>query len=215
MSSAKIVAKIKQKNHYRTYVAGPCACWHCSTSTPKGSCENDWEYDKKTCCFTCPKQPKCSRLDPSTCPNIAGGAQAAWDDSPTVACTYNVDGFTALADIVEYKETWGTDDNYNKIIMPEFCALTSEECPNDELVCTNLTSTGEAGKLCQEWQKSTNGSVTPSDNGDQKTFWDKYKWWMIGAAGAFFLLLIIYGALISSAKKNGSNVVTSNGSNKK
>lgn len=137
-----------------------CKCGHCPAFTRERSCDTDWKYGEETCCGgLCRNQPKCSRLDPSICPNIAGGAVTeSWDVAPQVKCTYNLDNFTTLKDVEEWTDNFGENAAYTEDIMPFFCTQQSDKCPIDPMTgkpmerCSNMIAVDDTGSLCRQWE---------------------------------------------------------------
>jgi hypothetical protein len=85
MSDNAVFGITNQQNSYKTYVptchncAGggndrgcKCTAGWCSVSTSWDDCRQtnnlqDWFFDEKNCCSTCPYQPQCSKPDPNAC----------------------------------------------------------------------------------------------------------------------------------------------------
>ena len=152
----------RQTNVYQPYNPGEsvCKCWHCSESTKQRSCDDgDWRYGWNACCFGCKEQPKCSRLDPSVCPDIAGGAVTeSWDSAPQVKCTYELDKFTTAEDIKGWTNNFGENATYTEDIMPFVCTQQSDKCPIDPMTgnpmerCSNMIAVDDTGSLCRQWE---------------------------------------------------------------
>jgi hypothetical protein len=203
MSDTSITAITTQTDHYRTYQAGDCS----TVGKPVVSCGEDW-FIRKVSCTWGSDQHRCSRLDPATCPDTAGGAIARWDGSPQVSCTYRVSGFTTPADVNVYKLKWGEDSNYNRVIMPAFCALPSQDCQDNSGSCTNLQDTGEAGTLCQEWASKTgNIPLIRLDPPAGPSFWVANKWVVVGVAVAILVIVIIFTVVSSTSRKSTSKII--------
>nr|QBK90553.1 MAG: entry-fusion-complex G9/A16 [Pithovirus LCPAC104] len=141
-----------------------------------------WQYGKFCCGPGCIAGilPKCSNLNPTICPNIAGGANSTFlnDDgninpmlessvSPNtignVRCNYKLTEFKLVTDVQGWINKFGSgdptdiNDPLNKKILPFFCSQSSRNCVIDPTTgkpmpkCTNLRNTGEAGRICRNW----------------------------------------------------------------
>lgn len=164
-----VTAVVTQTVPYQTYVHGDCDCGKCSAfSTQYSTCDNnDWRYGTASCCFTCPKQPQCSAINPAVCPTLTGGTTSvAWTQADNnnaagaqVSCNYNASNFTT-SDVVAWSNAInaGTFDNttdanaqYDSIIMPTFCQQQTNTCPTGSTVCSRFVSTGADGNACRVW----------------------------------------------------------------
>lgn len=158
---------VTQDSIHNSYISGPClASYHgCTLPCHK----DDWSYDSLTCAGGLrSSQYKCSKVDPSLCPKINGHtAHAKFDTPPRVKCSYPLNIFNNTKSIKKWKNTWGTDDSYNNMILPNFCRKTSNKCPINPITskpfekCTLFTATDESGNICRDW---ANNNPTVSDN---------------------------------------------------
>lgn len=152
----------------------------CTAFTKQATCDNDlWQFGQRSCLFSCPKQPKCSKVCSSTCPNIAGGAVTSRFQNqppepykpPKVICNYDVSKFTSLSDVEEWISVFGKNTGYNNQIMPFFCTQQSTNCPIDPATsapmakCSNFVDLGSAGQLCQTWFKEHPNNADAAMNG--------------------------------------------------
>lgn len=162
MNGSDIVnLKITQIDPHNTYEPGLCQIG-CNLKTPIAKCSpDDWTVRMRNCGATCPKQPICSKADPSVCPNFnnQGANNVSFDGPPNLSCSYDVSQFKNTDDIIRWTVIMGKDEQYNNKIMPEFCSTkTSEGCPRNEqgiipTTCSILRANSQGGKLCQEWAK--------------------------------------------------------------
>lgn len=164
-----ISTRLIQKDLHEDYSVGTCnesSCRKngnnvCDWNIYSGGIEvKDWEYGTENCLNECIDTVLCSKLDTDICPYIQGENDSSWDSikgAPNVVCKYPLDVFETLEDIEVYVNKWGKDDNYNKNIMPFFCAKTVSTCPenldkNRFKSCSRIVSNGIDGDICREWK---------------------------------------------------------------
>ena len=129
-------------------VKGSIKQTHCNESP-------DWLSCSKTRCGTasnptswigidmCDKMQllKCCNLELSVCPNLANRRPVAIELQDQagcygkldcdISCMYDKSIFNDLTIIKEYKQKFGATADYNKVIMPHFCAQQTHTCPPD------------------------------------------------------------------------------------
>lgn len=136
------VKKVIQKSHFRPYEPGSSSYENCKEQTNLHCNLGDWEYDTLNSGLECPSRPRCSVLDPSTCPNINDSlVKATWDTAPIVNCFYDASKFNSIEDIDNYITVYGEDNVVTNQIMPFFC-LSGNVC---------VTGTSDEAQLCQNW----------------------------------------------------------------
>nr|QBK89918.1 MAG: entry-fusion-complex G9/A16 [Pithovirus LCPAC101] len=122
--------------------------------------------------FVEPTCKECTKVCPEECVPLGSDVTADWkegtgDENRTLACTYDASTFT-LDDITKYMIEYGKDDNYNKVIMPDFCFKDSNICvenPNTGKpwkTCPNMLNDGAAGSMCRNW-RSTNTELADEE----------------------------------------------------
>ncbi len=81
-------------------------------------------------------------------------------ESPLVSCTYNPSTFTS-DDVLEYIDEFGKDDQYNNVVMPQFCLnknIKSVNCENNQRTgkpwesCVYMLDKDDSGDLCHDWR---------------------------------------------------------------
>lgn len=112
--------------------------------------DGDWAYGTKRDCGPNCIILECSELDSDTCPKIGNNVKAEWklndvgeSDSPLVSCIYNPSTFT-YNDVIEYVDKFGKDEQYNNVVMPQFCLNSNIKSKN----CENNPRTGEPWESC-------------------------------------------------------------------
>jgi len=185
---SKLIENVIQKSTVNIYYPGSDHCagnTTCDSSTPVAKCNDcDWQFATVPCNAGCPSQPACSSIDGNTCPHLGKNVQFKFatnssgvclrtDDFPVVECIYDPTTFD-YSDVLEYQDKFGTTtDNFNKILMPEFCFQQTTICPLipgtdtpfDE--CPNILSNidgaieGNPGADCMNWA-SKNGKIADS-----------------------------------------------------
>lgn len=157
-----VVGKVVQTAPVSIYEPGVCDCNVCSIQTSVATCQaNDWEFDTRACCGkACPRQPRCSKVNPDVCPTFGGrkAYSAAFNQAPNVDCTYLLDQFNTTEDITKYIATFGRDEQLTQRILPRFCAGTANgTCPASDvpgvtpLSCSRMMSKGQDGTICRAW----------------------------------------------------------------
>lgn len=164
-SSSNTVTLYTNTSPYNTYSPGVCQCGVCSAFTPIASCnQGDFQIGQTACCGgSCPPQPICSQINPSSCPSI-GNTQALsinyvnGPSGPSLACTYNLNQFKTANDINTYASFATSDDpTLNTVILPYFCNTPVQTCPTDPVTgqqmtaCSRYISTADDGQICQKW----------------------------------------------------------------
>ena len=181
---------IIQTSHVNVYFPGAANCTGnttCNANTPVATCSGcDWEFAQVTCNQGCPSQPACSTVDGNTCPNLGQNVQYQWETGtngtcpvePVVRCTYDASTFN-YSDVLRYQEAFcdsgscSENDNFNTIIMPEFCFKSTTICPivpgtqSSWESCPNILSnisgqdSDNPGATCSAWA-SNNTSIANS-----------------------------------------------------
>lgn len=109
---------------------------------------------------SCAVASRCSRKDPDVCPVLNGNRSNNnfFNQPPTVDCYYSIMIFDSVQAVVDYKDNFGTTDDYNKVIMPYFCSQNSTMCPTGLRTCSGFLSTANDGlnaQLCNTWAASS------------------------------------------------------------
>jgi hypothetical protein len=157
-----------QHDTYKEYEVGSCEPRNCNTDKANncdwnvyenGVSVRDWKYGEKTCRNHCQNIALCSGLNPLTCPLIGEDVRQIWDERigpPHVVCIYPTSTFRLKENIDKYASYWGDDDNYNNILMAQYCSGQVSSCPEgiDSMSfkrCSRMVSTGLDGVTCREW----------------------------------------------------------------
>jgi len=156
-----------QTNSFNAYDAGTCNCFICPAENSGSVCPNgDWKYSTLQCCGgMCSSVAQCSKIDPDVCPKIGTGPiSTSWtipgsvsSNGASVNCNYGVNQFQTVTDIKTWIQLQGKDNQYDSLIMPQFCSQQVTTCPLDRNQipmpnCNRLLSTGEDGDICRDWQ---------------------------------------------------------------
>lgn len=159
-----------QTTPFNVYDAGHCACGDCTSFTSLSDCDiepvsgfPDWSIGLHGCCFTCPAQRTCSRLNTSICSNVPNSSKglspyvsAGWADnlqSGDVKCTYNLDNI----DTMDQLNALPFDGKNNPSVAYAFCNRTATTCEIDPKTsqpmssCSRVKSTGLDGDYCRGW----------------------------------------------------------------
>lgn len=159
--SVSVTQYVRQKSIINNY-----------TTEPNQPCDNgDWAYGTRRDCGPGCVRLECSELDFNTCnqnnQSIGENVIAEWkinestgrSESPLVACTYDPSTFM-IGDINLYIEKFGEDEQFNEVVMPQFCFLETTNCVDDPQTdipwkrCPNMLATGESGRLCRNWRSN-------------------------------------------------------------
>jgi len=169
----------KQVNAYQPYNSAECTYGRCTLANPSRAyipCEaGDAAFTRVTCGIgplggnNCHSQFRCTKMDPAVCPvreavidqrflrDYTSNNQLFNGDPVNTRCTYDVTKITTASQIQELRR--GIQGNaeinnvINREIMPTFCSLPSNSCPNGG-TCSRFTSTDEEGSLCRAWASS-------------------------------------------------------------
>jgi hypothetical protein len=157
-----------QVNKTNTYTSGTCACWHCSSFTPRKACHEvegvkDWSIADVRCCGAfCTAQNKCARIDPSTCSigldkdSKNPISKVTWNRrAPSLKCQFDLDKINTRSQVLAFNEKFGD----NKLVMSKFCSQKSNTCPRGLEECSRLLSVGDDGNMCREWFNTQSAST--------------------------------------------------------
>lgn len=119
----------------------------------------DWFIEQVNVPGGCPVVSRCSRKNPDVCPVLNGNRSNNnfFNSPPTVDCYYPINIFSSAQAVVDYRNNFGTTNDYNNAIMPYFCSQNSTSCPTGLNTCSNFLSTENNGlnaQICNTWAAS-------------------------------------------------------------
>jgi len=117
----------------------------------------DWFLGQVT--SACAVASRCSRKNPDVCPVLNGNRSNNnfFNQPPTVDCYYSINIFDQVQAVIDYRDNFGTTDDYNRYIMPYFCSQKSTMCPTGLNTCSSFLSTANNGlkaQVCNTWAAS-------------------------------------------------------------
>ena len=131
-----------------------------------GSCGNDeWEYERSRDGIGFSER-QCSSLSPDACPELSGALEESrWgEEKPSVVCSYSLEDIKTGAQLHQYVENWGYDDDYNNKIMPSVIARPTKNGPRSmtgpyHQHCSSFLALDDVGKEARRWA-DTNPTIS-------------------------------------------------------